>query len=537
MDDKAERLHIIVVDDEPIGADDLTDMIREKFEGSHNVDVRTAYNASTVLKMVDDMPCDILISDIQMPGMSGLALAEELHKRFPGLCILFLTGYDDFNYAYAAFKQNAAHYLLKTEGDEAILSAIGEAINRLREIRQMTDRIHEAEKRYEQMMPAYRYQLLMQELMGVAQSMPSQDADELVSGSLYLVVARFEESPNAQQTRLKLIATSAVKEIITGALGESLRWAESFVLETELVWIFSMKDDTSYAHSLFQLARKARKRIEEQLSLTMFIVVADEGVSSDHVNEKYVEIRSMLMRETLQGAAGVAIRHADGVAPAFSQEQTQQMNHLRRELELCGRDVQDSAFENLRKHVGPLLDYLNTHNSGSDLFAMELTFSLTSQLLSYINKNGLSSVITDTEKYLQRGSVAYLEAMIEALNRNSRERIEYAVKSITRFIIEYIQDHLSEDISTSALAELSGYSTGYLSRVFKQEEGVSIHEFVTTTRMNLARELLCNTNLRVYEIASSCGYDNTTYFIKVFKNHIGLTPQEFKQDAAVRMKK
>lgn len=53
---------------------------------------------------------------------------------------------------------------------------------------------------------------------------------------------------------------------------------------------------------------------------------------------------------------------------------------------------------------------------------------------------------------------------------------------------------------------------------------------MTTMRMNLARELLINTNMRVYEIAAHCGYDNAAYFIKVFKGNTGCTPQEFKQN-------
>lgn len=65
-------IKIIVVDDEPISADDMSDVIRDEFGKSMNVDVRTAYNAKSVIKMVEESPCDILLSDIQMPGMTGL---------------------------------------------------------------------------------------------------------------------------------------------------------------------------------------------------------------------------------------------------------------------------------------------------------------------------------------------------------------------------------------------------------------------------------------------------------------------------------
>lgn len=89
-------IKIIVVDDEPISADDMSDVIRDEFGKSMNVDVRTAYNAKSVIKMVEESPCDILLSDIQMPGMTGLQMVSRLREHFPDMRVLFLTGYDDF---------------------------------------------------------------------------------------------------------------------------------------------------------------------------------------------------------------------------------------------------------------------------------------------------------------------------------------------------------------------------------------------------------------------------------------------------------
>lgn len=97
-------IKIIVVDDEPISADDMSDVIRDEFGKSMNVDVRTAYNAKSVIKMVEESPCDILLSDIQMPGMTGLQMVSILREQFPDMRVLFLTGYDDFSFAYEAFR-------------------------------------------------------------------------------------------------------------------------------------------------------------------------------------------------------------------------------------------------------------------------------------------------------------------------------------------------------------------------------------------------------------------------------------------------
>ena len=168
MHENTSEVRIIIVDDEPISADFMSDLVRDEFESTGLVRLRTAYNAATVLRMVEEEPCDLLVCDIQMPGMNGLALAGELRKKDAQMCIIFLTGFDDFQYTYEAFKQNAAHYLLKTEGDEVILGAIRQVIEQMLSQRRISARILEAEERYQQLLPSYRRQVLMQRLLGLS---------------------------------------------------------------------------------------------------------------------------------------------------------------------------------------------------------------------------------------------------------------------------------------------------------------------------------------------------------------------------------
>ena len=106
--------------------------------------------------------------------------------------------------------------------------------------------------------------------------------------------------------------------------------------------------------------------------------------------------------------------------------------------------------------------------------------------------------------------------------------MDRTLRSVTLFVKDYLRKHLNENVGMQELSEATGYSAGYLSRLFRRQEGVTVHDYLTMLRMNLARELLLNTNLRVYEIADHCGYDNATYFIKVFRSINGLTPQEYK---------
>ena len=144
----------------------------------------------------------------------------------------------------------------------------------------------------------------------------------------------------------------------------------------------------------------------------------------------------------------------------------------------------------------------------------------------------MGHLAADGRRIRQRSEPDYLALLIRRIAEQAATQRQNAVKSIADYLRDYINNHPGDDLSAAALADLTGYSSGYLSRVFRQEFGVSIHDYVLESRMTLARELLLRTHLRVYEIARNVGYDDSNYFIKVFRGFTGMTPQEYKQSTA-----
>ena len=529
--DRLEQIQIIVVDDEHIEADDMGALIQESFGESQQVVTRTAYNARTVLRMAEETPCDILITDIQMPGMDGLALAQQMRSLYKDITILFLTGYDDFSYAYEAFKYNAERYLLKTEGDEEIIRAVSEAIRHVHEKKQIMHELFDAEDRYNQMLPIYRRQLVSQLLTGGAVALVKQTA-EILDGHLYVVVARTGETDTEPNMRTKLIAANAISQIIENAMGEALRWTTSDMIEDELVWVFSMEQSLSQAHLLFHLLRQARGHVESQLGLPLFFGVADKDVDWMHLTDKYSELRSTLSIDILEGSTGVAIFNPDAEHHRYTDEQVWHMSQLRHALEGCRKDLLNGNTDALAERAEPVLEYLRSVPRDSALFAAELTSTLKGCLLSYLNSNAMGHLAADGRRIRQRSEPDYLALLIRRIAEQAATQRQNAVKSIADYLRDYINNHPGDDLSAAALADLTGYSSGYLSRVFRQEFGVSIHDYVLESRMTLARELLLRTHLRVYEIARNVGYDDSNYFIKVFRGFTGMTPQEYKQSTA-----
>ncbi|MCI5483658.1 MAG: helix-turn-helix domain-containing protein [Clostridiales bacterium] len=103
---------------------------------------------------------------------------------------------------------------------------------------------------------------------------------------------------------------------------------------------------------------------------------------------------------------------------------------------------------------------------------------------------------------------------------------ERPIMAITR----YLQEHLSEDISLSVLAEEFHLSAQYISQLFKSEIGVNFLAYLTNIRMERAKKLLLSTALSIGEISEQLGFGDYRVFTKVFKKSEGVTPSQYRRD-------
>ena len=120
---------LLIVDDERLLADGLCGLLATAFSGRLNVICR--YSAAAALEAAADLPVDILLTDINMPNMSGLDLHRSVQALHPSCQVIYLTGYSDFDYARTALEQHAFAYILKGEGDDIVISAVEQALKQL----------------------------------------------------------------------------------------------------------------------------------------------------------------------------------------------------------------------------------------------------------------------------------------------------------------------------------------------------------------------------------------------------------------------
>ncbi|KIL40715.1 hypothetical protein SD70_11560 [Gordoniibacillus kamchatkensis] len=122
---------LLIVDDEPAIVDGLVLLFQERED--LDLDICNANSAVEAIELIKKTKIDVVLSDIRMPGKSGLQMIEDIVHYWPSCKIIFLTGYSEFDFVYEAIQRNVENYILKTEDDETVVAAVKEAIRKVEE--------------------------------------------------------------------------------------------------------------------------------------------------------------------------------------------------------------------------------------------------------------------------------------------------------------------------------------------------------------------------------------------------------------------
>ena len=123
----------------------------------------------------------------------------------------------------------------------------------------------------------------------------------------------------------------------------------------------------------------------------------------------------------------------------------------------------------------------------------------------------------------------FVEELLVHLSVSQEEQSGYS--RVIRGVMDYIAQHYGdEDLSVTSIAEHLHFSPAYLNVLFKQESKVTLKQYLSNYRLEMARKMLEQGYERVTEIAEQCGYANANYFAKVFREVTGCSPAEYRKE-------
>ncbi|WP_274649560.1 response regulator [Paenibacillus humicola] len=462
--------NLLIVDDEAYIVEGLADLFAASdLPLGH---VATAGSAKSALELCAKMPIDIVVTDIRMPGMTGLDLLDNLYKLWKRVKVIFLTGYADFDYAKRALQSRAFDYLLKPVEDEDLLICVRKAIALV-------------EEELEQALALELLKGMAREEIGGAQT---AFFNELLNHG----------APAEPQELGRLLA------------GFNLPFCPDGLVDTVMLRI----DDWD-----------ARFK-EEDLALIHFaagnlfaeMVGGDAGIASFRSGDAYTAF------VIASGEAGPGAEKQSSEVKSLQWEKTlrEAQNTI---LRVLGAHVSFALSERLAWSQWPAgFHYLAARMQ--QMPSPETVFTVRASPESWWTP-------ADQDRDGERmPDVTFRNgeriADVASAGADPMHAPPAGENNVVSRVQAYITDHLNHDLSLDSLARKFYLNPSYLSRIFHRQTGEPLSRYIERSKMECAKKRLADPKLKVYEVAELAGYRNPNYFAKVFRKMYGISPQQYR---------
>ena len=263
---------VLVVDDEEIITDSLVRLLQRAI--GDTLDVYPAYSGFQALDLLGRAGFDIVITDIQMPRLSGVELLKRIQRLYPACRVIFLSGHDDFEYAYQALQYHAARYVLKNEEDDVLLEAVRECIRDIDREAHREELIASARQQLAQSMPVLRREYLGELLAEPLPHRARLEADFRRLGvtlaldePLFLLAARLDE-PGGFEELLGLDA------LVRERLSYAVRCEMAAAKPSFMLWLMQSRDEAGEGASRVRgMADMLQRTCAQTFSFTVSFVL------------------------------------------------------------------------------------------------------------------------------------------------------------------------------------------------------------------------------------------------------------------------
>lgn len=468
--------------------------------------VGTASDGKAGLQLLREMDPELLLSDIRMPYIDGLELIREGRKVNPELQVIVFSGYDDFEYVRQALRLGVQDYLTKPIDMEELTRQVRVCVRQY--VRSVQDAIDEKENLLRKVMAYEAYE--------------DERLREMENCCCQLLILESEQELGNQTSFLEDLRGSGIYVLTQ----KERRWELVIVGKTEAQvdvqrnrWIERLdqvmeKNGTAVVTAVSSIRfgirclGRLRSEAEEALGL--------KYVKGYNQNLSYQQIRTDQ-------------KHSD-------QETRDKAVLFNRALIEA---VKGADLEQAERELDELEARLTGMGTDSFLYVQFMVGNLYSSILQELDQIGIRSeqVLEDPVdsygKLLQCDTIhkacAVLREHIRKICACVKEQQAGAYSESVYKALRFIGTHYNQSsLSQEEAAAEAGLSTGRFSTLFKNETGSTFTDYLLKIRMEKAKELMQNPNMKIYEIAWMCGYENIPYFSTAFKKYTGVSPTEYR---------
>jgi len=490
---------ILIVDDEAIERRCISFILENS---KYSLEIEEAENGQKAYERLQEKEFDILFSDVKMPFMDGLELAEKAVHLYSDIRVIIFSGFSEFEYARTAIRIGCVNYILKPVNPEALLTMICEVLKRLDEEREKKAIACKKSKYVQE-------HCLLKLLNSVCMT-----EDEM----------NFLQEEQVKYNRLIFIEfehdffdsdyidfANQMKEVI------NIDFSCVNIAANQAV-LFMKKSGVA--------AKRLQEGIWKNYREKVYIAVGDEFKELNEIGNAYSELEkrmeerfffpdlTIFTEESLKYAHSNVTKSKEEIFKALSNE-------------IAGKDE-----EGLKKHWIMLNESISRLGC-SQIYIKHMLSSTALELYDALVEKTAYPVSAD--EFIES---IYMSTDIEEILSKVYELVEIVCKEwrkgscvhnrVIKDVIQYIYEHYTDSISLDILSENVNMDSSYLSRLFKKEMGINISCFIKNIRMEKAKYLLENTNEKVNNISMMVGYNKLSYFCRSFREYYGISPEKHR---------
>lgn len=497
----------------------------------------TAGSGRAALSLIEQQRPDIVITDIKMPDMDGLAMIQAALDTGVPATFVVVSGYRQFEYAYSALKYGVEDYLLKPIKRKELNAILKKISSRIRQ-----ERAFSQESERELQRNVYRKNILQQqflrelktrsELPETLESLNAALEFGFRPGVFYAVIAKVDIQLNC----VEQVKTDFICEHIVEMLQEALTepYTVSFCTDAARGLGIVNSPDCPPHERLHKLLPQLQMYADSFECYRVSMSVSDAVSEVSDFPAAMRQAEALLGNRLFQGNRQLLLPNGRPLVSEESKETllpAQFRYRLRREIEAG----QISAFRCL---VLEQFEWLERRRSCADAY-YRFANLLAEFIFHLVQENAWAETMVQKERELYALYVANASSWDE-LNAVITERLgslllhcEEQRKSsdsrAVRIAKEYIASNYGGNLTLEEVAEKAGLSTAYFSLRFKKETGNSFSDYLLTVRIKAARDLLEHTDDTVACIAQNVGYRDVKYFSRLFRKMVGVHPSKYRK--------
>jgi two-component system response regulator YesN len=513
-------LKALVVDDEKTTREVLVNFLPWTSLGI--MEVMDATDGLSALRIASDLKPDIVLSDIRMPKMNGIELAESLQRRLPECKFIFLSGYSDKEYLKSAIRLKAINYVEKPvnieEITEALKTAAAECI--------------QAKEKLLLNLPIIKHKLCL----SLADKPHPDENDtsaiqipefELPKDSTYisslLWIQPVQTGIDINLTQLKDEVKNIVNPIFAAIDERCLRafkGEEYIIIHFKTGGIYSKDYFISLMQKLQSEIKSCCARVKEIL-----VGIGCEVTGKENIYSSFQ--KSVIAQKRCFFTGNLHVYDRDDSLPYSFQEKK-----LQDFTESMKTGKKDQAHLFVKRLKYDVQKCTNTHSDYvkkifADILLVLIRFAEDRNLT--VVKNAHTTLLDSinnapTLEEITTGICTLIDKIFHEIEDESGN--VNAISKVSSYILD---NYHNEQLSILSIAKQMYLTPNYLSLLFKKETGKTINQYITEVRVDKAKQYLKDCNIKLNRVAKNVGYADAKYFTKVFEKIVGIKPREFRE--------